>query len=276
MALDRITATSLPVSDMANKTFMDIPDNDLRMLSYAKTAEENSEKQKKFEKIGKTLMVGIPVADTFLTAANSGGNIASKAKTGARTGIFWATAIAGITLANKVYDKACDKIPFLNKFRENSPALSSFANILFSLSAASLANKGANALISKAAGSEALKNADILGKVKSVAEKVTSKIPVGVKKFFSKENKIVAAVSAFALKNPKLVAVAKKVSQIAVPAAIVGYIVASVVNHAKQKKQAEATYESFKDMKNTMAASHAHLTDVQNNLDEILTNAIEK
>ena len=187
-------------------------------------------------------------------------NAAERAVKGLKSAGYLGAEFAGFAIANKAYNKLSEKVPFLKKFKEESPTLESpTLNMLTGLAATFFGGeaiaRGAATVASKIAETKKVQNLNIPQKIETALNTIKKHVPEKVSNFAQKHSKGIKTASKFV-----------------VPAAIVGYLASGIINAVKQEKETQAVYQAAKDVKSQAAVDYAKSVEAEQIKQEMSDN----
>lgn len=255
------------------KQIISIPDEKLYLIAHAQTADKYENKNKKHQNAGKALLFGIPIAQGITTALNSDKQVLQLAKNqgiitvpmkaseraikGLKSAGYLGAEFGGFAIANKIFNKLSEKIPFLNKFKEESPTLHTMTGLAATFFGGEAIARGTAIVASKVANTKAVKNLNIPKKIETALNTVKTHVPEKAANFVHAHSKGI-----------------KTASKLIIPAAIIGYFASGIINAVKQEKETQAVYQEAKNIKSQVAIDYAKSLETENNLADIMEKQI--
>lgn len=253
------------------KQIISIPDSELYLVAQDLTADKYEKQNKRHKKAGTALIAGIPIAHGISTALNSDKklvqlaknqgimtvpmNAAERAVKGLKSAGYIGAEFAGFAIANKAYNKLSEKVPFLKKFKEESPTLNMLTGLAATFFGGEAIARGAATVASKIAETKKVQNLNIPQKIETALNTIKKHVPEKVSNFAQKHSKGIKTASKFV-----------------VPAAIVGYLASGIINAVKQEKETQAVYQAAKDVKSQAAVDYAKSVEAEQIKQEMSDN----
>ena len=243
------------------RQIISIPDEHLNIIAHAQTADKYEKKNENHQKAGTALMAGIPIVHGISTALNSDKiiqlaknqgitiipmNAAERAVKGLKSAGYLGAELGGFAIANKAYNKLSEKIPFLKKFKEESPTLYTLTGLAATFFGGEAVARGGAKVASKIAETKTVQNLNIPQKIETALNTIKKHIPEKVSNFAKAHSKGIKTASKFV-----------------VPAAIVGYLASGIINAVKQEKETQAVYQAAKDVKSQAAVDYAKSVEAE-------------
>ena len=247
------------------RQIISIPDEHLNIIAHAQTADKYEKKNENHQKAGTALMAGIPIVHGISTALNSDKKLvqlaqnqgittvpmkaAERAVKGLKSAGYLGAELGGFAIANKAYNKLSEKIPFLKKFKEESPTLYTLTGLAATFFGGEAVARGGAKVASKIAETKTVQNLNIPQKIETALNTIKKHIPEKVSNFAKAHSKGI-----------------KTASKLVIPAAIVGYFASGIINAVKQENEAQAVYQEAKNLKSQVAVDYAKTLDAEDNI----------